>query len=208
MEAEQSEEITILVLLNLVSSELAHLLCIVGIIMSPVNDMSQMPALGDPVSSPQVIDLIAEGDAAAEELYGPFLTDPDRVSSEDNNEEEDTEFVEEVREDVPAWTPPSTESAEGSPRAYEPAHFRYHGLLRWGGWKWTWYSERVLPGHALVIPGRHVDEDGYICDENDYICLASSSLARYIVVDTPFGKKGKVYDTGCAYDTLDVYVSW
>ena len=72
MEAEQSEEITILVLLNLVSSELAHLLCIVGIIMSPVNDMSQMPALGDPVSSPQVIDLIAEGDAAAEELYGPF----------------------------------------------------------------------------------------------------------------------------------------
>ena len=82
------------------------------------------------------------------------------------------------------------------------------GVIYWNGWRWTWYSEKVLPGGGLNIPGRHADSSGYICDDNDYICLSSSSLSKGTVITTPFGKSGKVYDSGCASDTIDVYVNW
>ena len=71
-----------------------------------------------------------------------------------------------------------------------------------------WYSQKVLPGGGLNIPGRHVDNNGYVCDENGFICLASGSLAKGTIVETPFGKKGKVYDCGCAANTLDVYTNF
>lgn len=91
---------------------------------------------------------------------------------------------------------------------YSPATFRVLGVLRWNGWRWTWYSERVLPGKGLKIPGRHNDDNGYICDKDEYICLASSTLSKGTIIDTPLGKQGKVYDTGCPEDTIDVYVGW
>lgn len=91
---------------------------------------------------------------------------------------------------------------------YSASYFMNMGVIHWNGWKWTWYSERVLPGGSLNIPGRHADSDGYICDSNDYICLSSSSLSKGTIVATPFGKGGKVYDTGCASDVIDVYVNW
>lgn len=95
-----------------------------------------------------------------------------------------------------------------SPRIYQPDQFKWQGVLNWNGWRWTYYSERVLPGPGLDIPGRHTDEDGYVCDENNYICLASSILSKGTIVDTPLGKQGKIYDCGCPNDTLDVYTNW
>lgn len=91
---------------------------------------------------------------------------------------------------------------------YTPADFMSAGVIYWGAWRWTWYSQNVLPGGGLCIPGRHVDDMGYVCDENEYICLAATSLSKGTVVDTPFGKQGKVYDSGCAYGTIDTYVAW
>lgn len=91
---------------------------------------------------------------------------------------------------------------------YTPVDFQNLGIINWGGWSWTFYSQQVLPGEGLTIPGRYVDYNGYVCDENDYICLASSSLDKGTVVDTPFGKMGKVYDCGCPTYILDVYVDW
>ena len=90
-----------------------------------------------------------------------------------------------------------------------PNDFRFNGVEFWGGYRWTYYSEKVLPGGGLDIPGRHTDYNGYVCDENDYICLASDFLPKGTVVSTPFGKTGKVYDCGCGDNiTLDVYVNW
>ncbi len=87
--------------------------------------------------------------------------------------------------------------------------FRFDGVEFWGDYRWTYYSEQVLPGGGLDIPGRHTDYNGYVCDENDYICLASDFLPKGTVVSTPFGKAGKVYDCGCGDNiTLDVYVNW
>lgn len=92
--------------------------------------------------------------------------------------------------------------------AYTSSQLQIFGVIYWGGWRWTWYSQNVLPGGGLNIPGRHVDKNNYICDEDDYICLASSALSLGTIVDTPFGKQGKVYDSGCPFDTLDVYTNF
>lgn len=91
---------------------------------------------------------------------------------------------------------------------YNPSYFKRMGVLHWGGWRWTYYSQRVLPGHGLKIPGRHVNAKGYVCDKKGYICLASSALPKGRKVKTPLGKWGRVYDCGCASNTLDVYVDW
>ena len=100
-------------------------------------------------------------------------------------------------------------TAKKPPKAkYSAAQFKRAGVVKYGGYRWTWYSQRVLPGGGLKIPGRHVDERGYICDKDDYICVASSTLKYGTVISTPFGKKGKVYDSGCAAGTVDVYVDF
>ena len=98
--------------------------------------------------------------------------------------------------------------ATSSSVLYSANKFKNLGVVYWNGWKWTWYSQRVLPGGGLRIPGRHVDNNGYVCDGNNYICLASSTLPYGTVINTPFGKQGKIYDTGCATDTVDVYVDF
>lgn len=127
----------------------------------------------------------------------------------------DTVYTSETAEEITvATTEPQTDetnTAEPEPQfnaLYSASQFTQFGVIRWNGWKWTWYSERVRPGTGLDIPGRHNDEYGYVCDENGYICLSSSVLRKGTVIDTPFGKQGKVYDTGCAKDVIDVYVSW
>lgn len=108
----------------------------------------------------------------------------------------------------PKETEAQITKSETSEALYSASKFMNMGVIYWNGWRWTWYSERVLPGGGLNIPGRHADSSGYICDGNDYICLSSSSLSKGTVIATPFGKSGKVYDTGCASDTIDVYVNW
>lgn len=129
---------------------------------------------------------------------------------------ENTETVEVVEISAPEETvitePAIVEepTADYTEAAYTPGELRYHGVLYWNSHKWTWYSEKVLPGGGLDIPGRYTDGDGFVCDENGYICLAAdpSYIATGTVIDTPFGRLGKIYDTGCAYGTVDVYVGW
>jgi hypothetical protein len=105
-------------------------------------------------------------------------------------------------------TTTTTTTKPTSTALYSASKFRNAGIVYYNNYRWTWYSERVLPGNGLNIPNRHIDASGYVCDKNNNICLAASSLSKGTVVDTPFGKKGKVYDDGCAAGTLDVYVSW
>ena len=83
------------------------------------------------------------------------------------------------------------------------------GVKYYNGHKETWYSQKVLPGGGLKIPGRHVADDGTIRDEEGYICIATdlSFASRYSIIMTSLGP-GKVYDTGCAYGIVDIYVNW
>ncbi len=84
---------------------------------------------------------------------------------------------------------------------------RSKGVVYYNGHKETWYSQRVLPGGGLNIPGRHVDENGLIRDGDGYICVASSDLPKGTLIETSLGM-GKVYDSGCASGTIDIYTDW
>ena len=83
------------------------------------------------------------------------------------------------------------------------------GALYFNGHKETYYSEKVLPGESLPIPGRHVAEDGTIRDGDGYICVAADGayMPKGSILITSLGP-AKVYDSGCAYGTIDIYVSW
>ena len=117
---------------------------------------------------------------------------------------------EETELPTPATTEPKEEQEEyeSSGALYSPRYFKQMGVIYWNGWRWTWYSERVLPGTGLHIPGRYTDEQGYVRDIDGYICLASDDLSNGTVINTPFGHYGKVYDCGCGSGTVDVYVGW
>ena len=85
----------------------------------------------------------------------------------------------------------------------------YNGVVYYNDHKETYYSQRVLPGGGLNIPGRHVAEDGTIRDSDGYICVAAdpSYLPYGSLVETSLGT-GKVYDSGCDYGTIDIYTDW
>lgn len=91
---------------------------------------------------------------------------------------------------------------------YTSSQFKRAGVINFNGYRWTWYSQKVLPGGGLKIPGRHVDENNYVCDENGYICLASQNHSKGTVLNTPLGKQGKVYDYCDTPGTVDVYVNF
>lgn len=86
--------------------------------------------------------------------------------------------------------------------------FKRAGRVRYGGHTYTWYSQRVLPGGGLKIPGRHVNDNGLVCDKDGYVVIACDFLSKGTVVNTPLGIKGKVYDCGAGANNLDIYVAW
>lgn len=90
-------------------------------------------------------------------------------------------------------------------KKYTLGQFMSSGVINWNGYKFTYYSQSVLPGGGLAIPGRHVNKDGYVADKDGYIVLASSAPKGQIF-NTPFGYKGKVYDRGVSGNHLDVYI--
>lgn len=85
----------------------------------------------------------------------------------------------------------------------------FKGVVYYNGHRETYYSPKVLPGNGLNIPGRHVAEDGTIRDGDGYICVAANTsyMKKGTTLMTSLGP-AKVYDCGCAYGTIDIYVNW
>ena len=83
------------------------------------------------------------------------------------------------------------------------------GAQYYNGNKETYYSQNVLPGGSLNIPGRHVADDGTVRDGDGYICVAAnpSYKSKGDILMTSLGP-AKVYDTGCAHGVIDIYVNW
>lgn len=88
---------------------------------------------------------------------------------------------------------------------YTLQQFLFSGVVNWGGYRFTYYSQQVLPGGGLQIPGRHVNAGGYVSDRDGFIVLAGSAPLG-TVFDTPFGYRGKIYDRGTSGNHLDVYI--
>lgn len=81
------------------------------------------------------------------------------------------------------------------------------GVVYYNGHRETYYSQRVLPGGGLNIPGRHVAKDGTIRDQDGNICVANIDYPKGTIIQTSLGR-GKIYDTGCASGTVDIYTDW
>ena len=81
------------------------------------------------------------------------------------------------------------------------------GRIWYNGHTETYYSQKVLPGGGLAIPGRHIASDGTIRDADGYIVLASDDYPKGTVVETSLGA-GKVYDTGSGSGNIDLYTDW
>lgn len=91
-------------------------------------------------------------------------------------------------------------------RYYTLSEFKSKGVINYGGYRLTYYSETVLPGGGLNIPGRHVDEEGWVVDGDGYICVAAYDLPKGTVITLPFARNGKVYDRCGAADIIDCYI--
>lgn len=89
---------------------------------------------------------------------------------------------------------------------YSPEDLYNLGVIYDSGYKYTWYSEQVLPGGGLDIPGRWSDGN-FVRDIHGNLCVASSDFTKGTVLNTPWGI-AVVYDTGCASGTIDIYVFW
>ena len=81
------------------------------------------------------------------------------------------------------------------------------GRIWFNGHSETYYSQKVLPGGGLAIPGRHIASDGTIRDKDNYIVVASDDYPKGTVVQTSLGA-GKVYDTGSGKGNIDLYTDW
>lgn len=102
----------------------------------------------------------------------------------------------------------SIPSVKSSSAQYSLSDLQFHGVINSSGKKYTYYSQSVLPGGGLKIPGRHVNSAGYVADKNGYIVVAANrSIPKGTIIDTPFGYKAKVYDVcdSCTTNWYDVY---
>ena len=92
-------------------------------------------------------------------------------------------------------------------------YLKTKGPVKWHGRKYTYYTSRLCPIWLLPVKGLHTDKDGFWIDSKGYIVLGSSIPLKKqrAIVATPFGKYGKVYDTG-GWSTpswlCDVATSW
>lgn len=133
----------------------------------------------------------------------------DAVAAIEEAEAEEEEFVEEpVAEPVAAPVQVSyVEPAYSAPVYTENGS----GLTKSGGVNWhdgrkeTWYSSNVL--YHYRTGEWTVGEDGVYRDADGYVVVAASDLDQGSTVSTSFGE-GKVYDTGCAAGTTDIYTAW
>lgn len=83
---------------------------------------------------------------------------------------------------------------------------RSAGIVNWGGYIFTWYSQNALPGGGLNIPGRHVNSSGFVCDESGFI-VAATAFGYGTTGNSPWGA-WKSYDTGVSGNTIDLYTNW
>ena len=83
--------------------------------------------------------------------------------------------------------------------------FKNQGVVYSNGTRYTYYSSNVA--YHYRTPEWTAGTDGMYRDSDGYIVVASSDQSQGSVVSTPFGA-GKVYDSGCASGTIDIYTNF
>ena len=81
------------------------------------------------------------------------------------------------------------------------------GKVKYNGHFETWYSQKVLKGGGLNIPGRHVDSNDLVKDGDGYIVVATKLVEMGKTIETSLGT-GKRYDTCNGDNIVDIYTNW
>ena len=137
----------------------------------------------------------------------PFVVEEEIVPEETYY----TPQVEETSYYVPQTTAYSyTPSANPAPTYTAPSsdsgNFQADGVWYDENYRYTWYSSNAA--YHYRTPEWTAGSDGVYRDSEGYVVVASSDYAQGTVIeDTPFGAV-KVYDTGCASGTLDIYTNY
>lgn len=149
-----------------------------------VHDISEMPVVVEPIAE----ELPAVAEAAMEQVQEP---EPEPVVEQTYSEPIVQEYVE------PEPAPQQT---------YVGNSFQSDGVWQDENYRYTWYSSNAL--YHYRTPEWTAGSDGIYRDAEGYVVVASSDLPQGTVVEgTPFGAC-KVYDSGCASGTLDVYTNF
>lgn len=88
---------------------------------------------------------------------------------------------------------------------YRSSGFKSAGVVCQNGRRYTYYSSRALRHYRTGewTPGA----DGIYRDSEGFIVVAASDIPQGATTNTPFGM-GKVYDSGCAAGTTDIYTNY
>lgn len=97
------------------------------------------------------------------------------------------------------------EAAQQQSYSGNSGSFKSQGVIYQNDIRYTYYSSNVL--YHYRTPEWNAGSDGIYRDSAGYIVVASSDHSQGSVVSTPFGA-GKVYDSGCASGTIDIYTNF
>jgi len=89
----------------------------------------------------------------------------------------------------------------------QPPLTKRKGEVHFNGHIEKWYSQKVLPGKGLKIPGRHVGSGGLVMDKDNYICVATTLVDDGEIIATSLGT-GKRYDSCDEDNVVDIYTDW
>lgn len=105
-----------------------------------------------------------------------------------------------------SYTPPANPAPTYNAPSSGSGNFQADGVWYDENYRYTWYSSNAA--YHYRTPEWSAGSDGVYRDSEGYVVVASSDYAQGTVIEnTPFGP-AKVYDTGCASGTLDVYTNY
>lgn len=173
-------------------------------------NVPQVEAIDISKSEPVVQHLDVDSDLArmaADVEPTPFVVEEEIVPEETYY----TTQVEETSYYAPqtttySYTPPANPAPTYNAPSSGSGNFQADGVWYDNNYRYTWYSSNAA--YHYRTPEWTAGSDGVYRDSEGYVVVASSDYAQGTVIeDTPFGA-AKVYDTGCASGTLDVYTNY
>lgn len=173
-------------------------------------NVPQVEASDIPESEPVVQHLDMDSDLArmaSEVEPTPFVVEEEIVPEETYY----TPQVEETSYYAPqtttySYTPPANPAPTYNAPSSGSGNFQADGVWYDENYRYTWYSSNAA--YHYRTPEWTAGSDGVYRDSEGYVVVASSDYAQGTVIEnTPFGA-AKVYDTGCASGTLDIYTNY
>ena len=171
-----------------------------GLALTYGTTIDQLLSLNSQIINP---DLIFDGDTLIIATDEPINTNNYESTPEETAPVVDAQPQSEVVE----TTTQATQEQVSIPGSGSGVLNPVDGINYYNGVKESYYSQKVLAGGGLNIPGRHVAADGTIRDADNYIVVASDTQAKGSTGQSSLGAY-KVYDTGVGHSGIDVYTNW